>query len=130
MTSYTDDTSVSVSHKLLSKILSMLEEDALNVLSFMASNGLMAHATKMAFMILNNKKKKASENQDTQCIIKIGDMSIKSETSAKLLGITIDSNQKWTSQINGVGGTVKSLNSRLYLLKRLSKSINKKDSKE
>ena len=42
-----------------------------------------------------------------------------------MLGITIDSNQKWTSQINGEGGTVKALNSRLYLLKRLSKSISK-----
>ena len=76
-------------------------------------------------MIMNNRTKKDSDLQNTQCSIKIGDVTINSENSAKLLGITIDSNQKWSSQINGVGGTVKSLNSRLYLLKRLSKSISK-----
>ena len=36
-TTYADDTSTSVSHKLLSKVKKMLEEDSLNVLKFMAS---------------------------------------------------------------------------------------------
>ena len=36
-TTYADDTSTSISHRLLSKVIQMLEEDSLNVL---ASNGL------------------------------------------------------------------------------------------
>ena len=57
--------------------------------------------------------------------IKIGDESITEESSAKLLGIIVDNNQKWTSQIKGSGGTINALNSRLYLLKRLGKVICK-----
>ena len=40
---YADDTSTSVSHKFLAKVKQMLEEAALNVLKFMASNGLVAN---------------------------------------------------------------------------------------
>ena len=58
ITTYADDTSSSVSHKLLSKVKSMLEEDALNVLKFMVSNGLVANASKTAFLLLNLKKQK------------------------------------------------------------------------
>ena len=47
---------VTVSHKLLSKVKEMLEEDAKNVLMFMASNGLVANPKKTAFMILNHKQ--------------------------------------------------------------------------
>ena len=46
----------SISHKLLSRVIEMLEEDALNVLKFMASNGLVANASKTALMFLNVKK--------------------------------------------------------------------------
>ena len=34
----------------------MLEEDALNVLRFMASNGLVANPKKTAFIVLNHKQ--------------------------------------------------------------------------
>ena len=37
----------------------------------------------------------------------------------------MDSNQKWKSQIQGIGGTISNLNSRLYLLRRLSRVISK-----
>ena len=33
-----------------------LEEDAKNILEFMASNGLLANPSKKVFMMLNNKK--------------------------------------------------------------------------
>ena len=47
------------------------------------------------------------------------------EKSAKLLGVILDENQQWTSQIKGMGGTINSLNSRLYTVKRLSNIISK-----
>ena len=52
-TTYVDDTSTSVSHKLLAKVKQMLEEAALNVLKFMASNGLVANASKTVLLFLN-----------------------------------------------------------------------------
>ena len=42
------------------------------------------------------------------------------EKKAKLLGVILDENQKWKSQIES---TIKNLNTRLYLLRRLSGAI-------
>ena len=56
--------------------------------------------------------------------INIGTEKIKAENSVKLLGITLDSNQKWKTQISGEGGVISSLNSRLYLLRRLGRAIS------
>ena len=60
-TTYAYNTCTSVSHKLLSKVKMMLEEDAKNVLRFMASNGLVANASKTALMFLNLKHSKKNE---------------------------------------------------------------------
>ena len=98
----------------------MLEEDALNVLRFMASNGLVANPHKTAFIVLNH-------NQDyntNPLSINIGTEKIQAEHSAKLLGITLDSNQKWKTQISGEGGVISNLNSRLFLLRRLARAIS------
>ena len=54
-TTYADDTTTGTSAKLLETVLQRLEEDAENVLKFMASNGLVANPTKTTLMILNNK---------------------------------------------------------------------------
>ena len=50
---------------------------------------------------------------------------VNAEASAKLLGITLDCNQKWKTQIQGQGGTISNLNARLYLLRRLARAISK-----
>ena len=46
VTTYADDTKTCVSHRILAKVIEMLEEDAKNVLIFMASNGLVANPPK------------------------------------------------------------------------------------
>ena len=60
VTTYAADTKTCVSHKLLEKIIVMLEEDAKNVLQFMASNGLVANLKKTAFMFYGIKPQKRS----------------------------------------------------------------------
>ena len=42
-----------------------------------------------------------------------------------MLGITLDNNQKWKTQIQGTGGVISNLNSRLFLLRRLARAISK-----
>ena len=113
---YADDTSTSVSHKLLTEVKRMLEEDALNVLKFMASNGLVANPAKTALLFLNNK------NTNSTITIDIGSSKVMQVQNAKLLGIMIDDNQKWSSQLSGL---ISSLNSRLFIIKRLSNTIAK-----
>ena len=97
----------------------MLEEDAKQVLMFMASNGLVAKKT--AFMILNHKQ----DLEKNPISINIGSDKIVAEQSAKLLGVSLDCNQKWKSQIQGTGEVISNLNSRLFLLRRLARAISK-----
>ena len=112
------------SHRLLSKVIEMLEEDVKQVLMFMSSDGLVANPKKTAFMILNHK-------QDLEIYpisINIGSDKKVAENSAKLLGVSLDCNQKWISQIQGTGGVISNLNSRLFLVRRLARAISKKSS--
>ena len=65
-----------------------------NVLKFMASNGLVANAKKTTFIILNDKSKPTIPQS-----INVGTDKVQQENHAKLLGVTIDDDQKWSSQI-------------------------------
>ena len=87
-TTYADDTTTGVSHKDLEVVLKRLEIDAKNVLQFMASNGLVANPKKTTFIILNQRQRK-----EEIISIKIGNELVNQEKSAKLLGVSFDSNQ-------------------------------------
>ena len=52
-----DDTSSSHSGRDLKRVLENLQEDAKNILQFMASNGIVAYPSKTKFMLLNNTQK-------------------------------------------------------------------------
>jgi hypothetical protein len=56
----------------------------------------------------------------------VGEHQIEEAKSAKLLGITIDNDQKWQSHFCGKGGLLSSLNQRLFMIRRLSNHISKK----
>ena len=86
----------------------------------MASNGLVANADKTSFLMLNCKKTEEALK------IRIGGDWVERETSAKLLGITFDDSQQWKSHIYGKGGLLSSLNSRLYIIRRLKNHLSKK----
>ena len=74
-------------------------------------------------MILNYKS-------DEPVSIKIGDSTIYQDTDAKLLGVNISENQKWTKQISGTSGVISSLNQRNYLIRRLKNHLNKEQLKK
>jgi hypothetical protein len=102
----------SVTGKTIKEVIMKLEQDANNVLKFMASNGLVANLTKTTLMILNFKGKE-------KVIIKIGEALISQVDNAKLLGVKIEENQDCKKQIQCPGGVVSALNQRLFLLKRM-----------
>ena len=79
---YADDTSSSVTGKTLDEVKKKLEEDADQVLKFMASNGLVANPSKTTLMILNH-------NSDSAMEINVGGKTIIQEKSSKLLGVII-----------------------------------------
>ena len=84
----------------------------------MASNGLIANASKTALIIMNN----GSVQNIPPVIIRIGNTHVTQEEKTKLLGVILDQDQKWNSQINSL---ISSFNTRLFLIKRLSNYISK-----
>ena len=119
---YSTATITGVSDKDLEVVLKKMEEDAKNVLQFMASNGLVANPKKTSLIILNQKVRK-----DEVIKIKIGNDYVSQEKSAKLLGVTFDSNQGWKTQIYGSGGVITSLNRRLFAIRRLRSHLDNKN---
>ena len=97
----------------------MMERDALQVMKFMASNGLIANPKKTALLILNHKFIIGEE-----ITVKIGNEDIKQVPCAKLLGITFEGNQKWHEHIFGTGGVIASLSQRLFFIRRLKNNIS------
>ena len=91
-----------VNDKQLKKVIRKLEEDATNVLKFMASNGLVANPSKTTLLVLNSKG-------ETELEIKVGESTVKQQHQAKLLGVKIQNDQKWKTQIEGVVSSLKTL---------------------
>ena len=57
--------------------------------------------------------------------ITVGNCAIKRSESTKLLGINIDSKQKWDTHFNGEGGLIKGLNKRTFTIRRISNQLPK-----
>ena len=103
-----------MSGKSLTEIISKLEEDAIMVLKFMASNGLVANASKTTFLIIGQASIKNQE-------IRIGTSTVKQEYGSKLLGMNLTDDLLWKEHINK---TISALNSRLFLIMRLKNKIS------
>jgi hypothetical protein len=115
---YAENTSSSVKDKRIEEVVRKLEEDAINVMKFTASNGLVANPSKTTLLILNN-------NSGEEIEIKIGETKIKQDKEAKLLGVKIQDDQNWKVQIEGIGGVVSSLNQRQFLVRRMQNHLSK-----
>ena len=89
---YADDTTSSVTDKDIEIVKQKMEEDATQILRFMASNGLIANPNKTAMLFLNHKS-------DEKISIRIGDAIIQQVERAKLLGITFNAKLNWNDQI-------------------------------
>ena len=90
-----------------------LEDDARNVLSFMASNGLVANKAKTEFLVLNEKDKTST----ILSTITVGDQIINRTNDTKLLGVYIEESQEWTVHLKNLKS---SLNQRLWVISKES----------
>ena len=114
LTNYADDTTTGNKSKSNLEIKLGLEEDAINVLNFMASNGLIANKAKTEFLLLNEK------GDSHLSEIRVGDTLIQRTDHTKLLGIQIEESQEWNLHLK----TLKtSLNQRLFVIRRVMRQI-------
>ena len=109
---------------LLNKQIS-ISQMTFYVLKFMSSNRLVANASKATLIFINNKTQNEIPTQ-----IKVGKAVMTQEKHAELLGLTIDDNQEWKTHIYGKGGLIPSLNSRLFMIKRLRNEMNMESAKK
>ena len=112
---YADDTSTSSKANTMEEMKEKLEVDAVEVLRFMASNGLVANPQKTVFMILNNK---SGERQT----IEVGNDKIEESEHTKLLGMEIQENQKWSVHFKKLKNA---LNHRLFQIRRIRNQLPK-----
>ena len=107
---FADDTTTNNKSESTEEIKRRLEEDAENVLAFMASNGLIANQSKTEFLLLNEKTNPTEKLTE----LKVGDSIIKRSCSTKLLGIQIDEAQTWAKHLKALSS---GLNQRLYIIR-------------
>jgi hypothetical protein len=112
LSNFADDTTTGNSGKNKEEIKLKLTDDAGSVLNFMASNGLVANASKTEFLFLNEKV----SNEEPLTEILVGQTMIQRSYATKLLGVMIDENQDWRVQLKTV---TTSLNHRLFLIRRI-----------
>ena len=75
---------------------------------------------KTSFLLLNTKQAGIGQT------LKIGNEIVTRVHSAMLLGVTFQDNLSWKAQIYGKGGVLLSLNSRLYIIRRLRNHLSMK----
>ena len=115
---YADDTTTGTSGRTADETVEKMEADAKEVLKFMASNGLVANAKKTSLLLLNYR-------QTTPPLsVKIGSDIITRQSTATLLGIKCQENQQWSNQINGKGGLLSGLNSRIFIIRRMRSHLS------
>jgi hypothetical protein len=118
---YADDTSISFSGNSQDEVKNNLEKDAENVLSYMASNRLVANAQKTSFLLSNPRR----EGRTPVSSVRVGKESVQESSSEKLLGFTLSSDFSWKEHVHGKKGLLAQLNQRLYLVNRLSSFVHK-----
>ena len=114
--------------KDLKEIIENLKHDANNILSFMASNGLVANAGKTVFMILNLTKKECESELTKE--LTIDGATIPRSEATKLLGIKIDDKHNWKEHFSGTNGLISALNKRTFTIRRIRNQLPKKEVKK
>ena len=90
---FADDNSLYSCGMNLDKIFSNLMQDMQNVCEWFVYNSLKANPDKFQFIILGNKGSRK---------LRIGDITIKSDSSVTLLVITIDSKLNFKEHVNNI----------------------------
>ena len=114
---YADDSQTDSKDKNYEEMMKKLSIDAGNVLDFMASNGLVANASKTVFMVLNT----GSNNKEKNSII-VGECEVPQSSETKLLGMQVQDSMKWDKNTTEM---VSALNSRLFQIRRIKNHIPK-----
>ena len=111
---FADDTQIGTASKDINSITETLNSELENISDWMAANKLSLNKSKTEYVIIGSHQKIKRCNSD--CLIKIGNMPIKRVSASKSLGVMIDENLTWHSQVDLI---TKKVNKNFYVLRRL-----------
>ena len=122
---YADDSAITVMGDSTAEIQEKLEANAQKITQWLEDNYLMLAPEKSELMIVSNRKR-AQQIQNIE--IQVDGKVIKQKQQIKLLGITLDSNLRFNTYINGdsktgENGLIKSLSNRLWLINSMRKNM-------
>ena len=106
---YADDVNSITVGETEEEVVKLMEEDAKNMLSYMAINKLAANEQKTQVMIMG-KKVKSRE-------VKIGESQIQTQSCVEILGVKMNQDLSWKNHLEAIKS---SLDQRIGLLRRLS----------
>ena len=112
---FADDATLSSSDSSILKLTSSLNADLENFMNWCTSNDMLVNVPKTKAMLISTKPK-LNQIMSRPPILKIGNETIDISTNEKLLGVHIDNDLSWTTQIEN---TIKKCNTLLYLLRRI-----------
>ena len=111
---FADDTQIGTASKDINSITETLNSELENISDWMAANKLSLNKSKTEYVIIGSHQKIKRCNSD--CLIKIGNMPIKRVSASKSLGVMIDENLTWHSQVDLI---TKKVNKSFYFLRQL-----------
>lgn len=108
---YADDTTVYIAHKEREAVYTGLEKAADEILQYMKSNSLAANAEKTKFMMFGRKKGGS---------IRVGQAIVEESEAEPLLGVKINKNLSWTTQVEELKVE---LSKRVGIIRRLAQQL-------
>ena len=118
---YADDTTLHCHSNRKSEIERSLNEDLNTVNKWCIQNNMLINPTKTTCMLIGTAQRIATVTNELN--INLENQFIKNINTQKFLGIYIDNNLDWKQQVDHI---CKYINSRLFLLSKIKKYLDKK----
>ena len=118
---YADDTTLHCHSNRKSEIERSLNEDLNTVNKWCILNNMLINPTKTTCMLIGTAQRIVTVTNELN--INLENQFIKNVDTQKLLGIYIDNNLDWKEQVDHI---CKNINSRLFLLSKIKKYLDKK----
>jgi len=116
-TSYCDDTNVAIIANTKELAVKELEKVSAKLMTYFASNFLVANASKTSYMVVRTGN---NEEHETKLSLKVAGSEIEESKTMEMLGLTLSNNLKWDDHINKLIRTLKGVNG---LLSRLAAHV-------